>query len=51
MTVKNYAMKEKVTTAYIYKLMKSEKMQPVMIDGVQFVDTIKYPTIPVANRR
>ena len=44
-------MKEKVTSAYIYKLMKEEKMQPVMIDGVQFIDTVKYPTIPVTNRR
>lgn len=51
LTVKNYAMKEKITPAYIYKLIKEEKMQAFIIDGVQFIDTAKYPTIPVTNRR
>lgn len=46
MTIKNFAMKEKVTASYIYKLIKEEKMQSMEIDGVQFIDTAKYPSIP-----
>lgn len=34
-----------VTAAYIYKLIKENKMQRVMIDGVQFIDTLKFPTL------
>ena len=45
-TIKNYALEQAVTAAYIYTLIKREKMQPVVIDGVQFIDTIKYPTLP-----
>jgi len=51
MTIKNFAMKEKITPAYIYKLIKEQKMRPVEIDGVRFIDTDMYPTIPVQNRR
>ena len=51
LTVKNYAAKEDVTASYIYKLVKEHKMQLVLIDGVRFVDTKEYPTIPVSNRR
>ena len=36
----------KVTTSYIYKLIKEKKMQPVVIDGVKFIDTVKFPRIP-----
>lgn len=50
-TVKNYAVGHNVTASYIYKLVKEQKMQLVMIDGVKFVDTKDYPSIPVANRR
>lgn len=50
-TVKNFALGEGVTPSYIYKLVKENKMQLVMIDGVRFVDTHQFPTIPVANRR
>ena len=50
-TVKNYALGEGITPSYIYKLVKEQKMQLVLIDGVKFVDTAKYPTIPVSNRR
>lgn len=45
-TVKNYAVKEQVTPSYIYKLVKEHKMEAVNIDGVQFIDTSKYPIIP-----
>lgn len=48
-TIKNYAMQEKVTTSYIYKLVKEQKMQVVNIDGVQFVDVKQFPTLP--NRK
>lgn len=50
-TVKNYAMANNITTSYIYKLVKEQKMRVLVIDGVQFVQTDKYPTIPVTNRR
>jgi hypothetical protein len=50
-TVKNFAVGEGVTASYIYKLVKENKMKLVMIDGVKFVDTSMYPTIPVTNRR
>lgn len=50
-TVKNYAVNRNVTASYIYKLVKEGKMQLIMIDGVKFVDTKDYPSIPVANRR
>lgn len=45
MTIKHYADKEGVTTAYIYKLIKEQKMQATLIDGVQFIDTLKFPSI------
>ena len=48
-TIKNYAMQEKVTTSYIYKLVKENKMSVVVIDGVQFIDTKQFPTLP--NRK
>lgn len=45
-TIKNYAVKNGITPSYIYKLVKESKMQAVMIDGVQFIDTKKYPKLP-----
>ena len=50
-TVKNFAVGEGVTPSYIYKLVKENKMELVLIDGMKFVDTSKYTTIPVINRR
>jgi hypothetical protein len=50
-TVKNFALSASVTPSYIYKLVKEHKMELVLIDGVSFVDTAKFPTIPVTNRR
>lgn len=44
-TVKNYALMQKVTTGYIYKLMRENKIEAVEIDEVKFVDVTKYPTI------
>ena len=49
-TIKNYAAKEGVTPSYIYKLAKENKMQIVIIDGVQFVDTKKYPVLPTKKQ-
>lgn len=46
LTIKSYSDKMKVTTSYIYKLIKEKKMQPVVIDGVKFIDTVKFPRIP-----
>ncbi len=51
MTIKNYALRESVTTSYIYKLIKAGTMTPLIIDGVQFIEVNKFPTIPVVNRR
>jgi hypothetical protein len=50
-TVKNYANDEGVTAAYIYKLIKEGKMDCFIIDGVQFIETDRFPTIPVVRRR
>lgn len=49
MTVKNYAMRLKVTPSYIYKLIRESKMTAIIIDGVFFIDTIKFPAIPTKN--
>lgn len=35
----------KVTSVYIYKLIKEGKLSKVVIDGVQFIDTVKFPSI------
>ena len=51
MTIKNYANSEGVTAAYIYKLIKEGKMDCFIIDGVQFIETDRFPTIPVVRRR
>lgn len=45
-TIKNYALANGVTTSYIYKLIKEEKMNSFVIDGVQFIQTDIYKTIP-----
>jgi hypothetical protein len=50
-TIKNYALKENVTTSYIYKLIKEGKMQSFSIDGIQFIQVDKFPSIPVIARR
>jgi len=51
LTLKNYAVSHGVTPGYIYKLEREGKMETLMIDGVKFIQTDKYPSIPVANRR
>jgi hypothetical protein len=45
-TIKHFADNNKVTASYIYKLIKEGKMAPVIIDGVQFIDTVAYPSLP-----
>lgn len=45
-TIKNFAVANHVTPAYIYKLIKEKKMKPVIIDNVQFIDTSVYSTLP-----
>jgi hypothetical protein len=44
-TVKNFASDNKVSRAYVYKIINQGKLQTVIIDGVIFIDIIKYPTI------
>lgn len=50
-TIKNFALSAGVTPSYIYKLEKEHKMELVLIDGVKFVDTSKYPAIPVTPKK
>lgn len=45
-TIKNYALSNKVTPAYIYKLIGEKKMKPTVIDGVQFIDAVEFPSLP-----
>lgn len=48
-TIKNYAIDKKVTPSYIYKLIKTNKMEAIIIDGVQFIDTQVYPQLPTSR--
>lgn len=50
-TIKNFANEFGVTASYIYKLEKEGRMNLYQIDGVKFVQTDIYKTIPVSNRR
>jgi hypothetical protein len=50
-TIKNFALNEGVTPAYIYKLIKIGKMDSYAIDGIQFIETDKFPSIPVSVKR
>lgn len=51
MTVKNFAVMEGVTPAYIYKLITNNVMDCFTIDGVQFIQTDVFPTIPPSIKR
>ena len=44
-TIRNYALSMNVTASYIYKRIKEGKMKAVVIDSVQFIDTVVYPTL------
>ena len=50
-TIKNFAIGEGVTAAYIYKLISNNVMSCYTIDGVQFIQTDIYPTIPASIKR
>jgi hypothetical protein len=50
-TIKNFALGEGVTPAYIYKLIKLGKMQSFEIDGIKFIEINKFPSIPAMIRR
>jgi hypothetical protein len=50
-TVKNYAKDNDVSTSYIYKLIRENRMETVLIDGVHFIEADKYTVFPVENRR
>ena len=47
LTIANYAdtRKPKVTTSYIYKLIKENRMKPKIIDGMKFINKITYPSV------
>jgi hypothetical protein len=40
-TIKNFAKAMDITTAYVYKMINEDKIMPVIIDGVKFIDTTK----------
>lgn len=42
---------ERVTPSYIYKLIRENKLEIVMIDGVQFIDTERFPNLPETIKR
>ena len=48
-TIKNFAKKLDVTPAYIYKLIRESKITAIIIDGVFFIDKIKFPKIPTTK--
>lgn len=49
-TIKNFSLENNVTTSYIYKLIREDKMKVVNIDGVQFIDTKTFPSIPTKKK-
>lgn len=40
-TIKNFAKSMDITTAYVYKMIGENKIMPIVIDGVKFIDTTK----------
>jgi len=42
LTIANFADLHKVTTSYIYKLIGANRLSPTVIDGVKFIDKLKY---------
>lgn len=49
-TVKRYAIAMKVSTSYIYKLIKEDRLTSVTIDGVHFIDVNEYPSIQLIKK-
>lgn len=47
LTINNYSKRQGVTTSYIYKLIKQNKITPVIINGVKFIDKNKFSTLPI----
>lgn len=45
-TIKNYALDNRITPSYVYKMIKQETLKAVVIDGVQFVDTSVFKKAP-----
>jgi hypothetical protein len=45
-TIANYGKSKNVTPVRIYQLIKSKDMTPEIIDGIQFIDSVKYPNLP-----
>lgn len=46
-TIKNFALDNGFTTSYIYKLIRDQKIKSVVIDGVQFIDIVEFPSFPI----
>lgn len=40
-TIKNFANSKGWTTSYIYKMIKENRIEPIIIDGVKFIDITK----------
>lgn len=45
-SVKSYADLNKVSTVYIYNLIKKNLIKSIVIDGVTFVDVTAHPKLP-----
>lgn len=45
-TVKNYAYEHRVSTSYVYRLIREGVMTSIQIDGVHFIEYQKWPSIP-----
>ena len=46
LTISNWAKRMDVTTSYVYKLIKDGRVKHEEMDGVKFIDLVKYPAIP-----
>lgn len=49
-TVHHYANLMGVTTSYIYRMIKQERIAAIDIDGMQFIDIGKFPAIPAKSK-
>ncbi len=49
--VGNYAKQNNVSTAYIYKIIKEEKLPSIKIDEVFFIDKSEYPNLDSIKKK
>lgn len=44
-TVKNYAKMQGVSTSYIYRMIREQRLTAIDIDGVLFIDYLKHKSL------